>query len=348
MQNECELQVSTPEAMGLDPDKLNALIHWLDELEGSNIHSLLIARSGLLAFEHYRTGTDEHWRKPLGEVAHGAHVLHDLRSVTKVVTGLLVGKALQDNLIADLDQPVFSYFPDYGDLCTDGKDGIRLHHLLTMSAGLEWNENVSAADPNHGELRLWQSSDRMRTALEPRLVTEPGTVWNYSGGCTELLGEVLKRVSGKPLDEFAQSALFDPLAISDVEWARHSDGSPSASGGLRMRSRDLAKIGMTVADGGKWSGQQVLPEAWIETSLTAHIGAHDRLFYYGYHWWLGRSLVSGRSVSWAAGIGLGGQRLFVIPELNMALAITAGHYADAMQAWLPLTILNRFILAAVD
>jgi CubicO group peptidase (beta-lactamase class C family) len=116
---------------------------------------------------------------------------------------------------------------------------------------------------------------------------------------------------------------------------------------LRLRVTDLAKIGQLVVDGGRWNGTQLLPASWIEQSLTPQIGMDDRLFFYGFHWWLGRSLIGGREIPWAAGIGLGGQRLFVVPSLSLVVVITAGHYTDAMQSWLPSTILNRFVLTAL-
>ena len=90
-----------------------------------------------------------------------------------------------------------------------------------------------------------------------------------------------------------------------------------------------------------------MPAHWIEQSLTPQIGADDRLFFYGFHWWLGRSFVQGREITWAAGIGLGGQRLFVVPALSLSVAITAGLYADPMQSWVPLVILNRYVLGAI-
>lgn len=337
-----------PEMAGIEAETLSAVCQWLDTVPKSNIHSILVARHGALVFEHYRTGSDERWREALPDLNHGIEVRHDLRSVTKVVTGLLVGKALEQHLIASLDEPVFSFFPEYGDLRTPEKDLICLRDLLTMSAGLDWDENVPADDPRHGEMRLWRSDDLVRTALEPQLTSASGATWNYSGGCTELLAAILRKVSGKPIDEYAGEVLFTPLAIQNVEWARHPDGSLSGSGGLRMCSRDLARIGQLVIGNGNWDGEQVLTTSWIEQSLTPQIGVDDRLFFYGYHWWLGRSLVNRREVRWAAGIGLGGQRLFVIPELDLVVVITVGHYSDSMQAWLPLVILNRFVLPAVN
>ncbi len=326
---------------------MSGVADWLDGLSGSNVHGIAVARNGVMAFQHYRSGRDERWRQDLGTVVHGPDVKHDIRSVTKVVTGLLVGDALARKVFPDLETPIFDVFPEYSDLRSPGKDRIRLRHLLTMSCGLDWDENLPPEDPMNGEVRLASSQDRLRTALEPPLLWEPGSVCNYSGACTELLGAVLQKVSGKPIDAIAREVLLGPLGITDFEWGCHADGIPSASGGLRLRAPDLAKIGQVVVDGGLWHGCPLLPAAWIAQSLTPQIGMHDRLFFYGFHWWLGRSLVGGREISWAAGIGLGGQRIFVIPELSLVAVITAGHYADAMQSWLPLAILNRFILGAI-
>jgi CubicO group peptidase (beta-lactamase class C family) len=149
------------------------------------------------------------------------------------------------------------------------------------------------------------------------MLTAPGLDWNYSGGSAELLGAVLRKVTGKPIDAFARDALFEPLKITDVELARHADGSPSASGGLRMRSRDIAKIGQLVAARGLWDGREIVPGRWIDDSIAPQIGAADRLYFYGYHWWLGRSLVCRKEFTWAAVVGLGGQRIYVVPSLEL-------------------------------
>lgn len=331
-----------------DQARFDAVVKWLDLLPGSNIHSIVVARHDTVVFEHYRDGDDRRWGTELPNASHGPECLHDLRSATKSIVGLLFGIACTRGLIPDLDVPVFDYFPDYSELRAPGKERIFVRHLLTMSAGLAWDENVPVSDPNHGEMRMWRSSDTIRTALEADLVEEPGTHWNYSGGSSELLGSILRRVTGKPLDGFARTEMFDPLGIADVEWLRHADGNASASGGLRMRSRDLAKIGQLVIGNGVWQGVQIVARHWIKESIKPQIGASDRLYFYGYHWWLGRSLVNHRPVAWASAIGLGGQRLFVVPAFGLSVVVTAGHYADTMQGWLPLALLNRFILPVVD
>jgi hypothetical protein len=198
--------MAAPEAVGMRSEVLSAVAGWLDDLAGSNVHGIAVARHGRMIFQHYRSGRDECWRGSLGTVVHGPEVKHDVRSVTKVVIGLLVGHAVGRGLISDLDMPLFDVLPDYLDLRTLGKDRILLRHLLAMSAGLEWDENLPLGDPANGERRLWQARDRLRTALEPALLWEPGSVWAYSGGCTELLAAVLRvRHAGRCLR--ARSAL---------------------------------------------------------------------------------------------------------------------------------------------
>jgi CubicO group peptidase (beta-lactamase class C family) len=132
--------IATPESAGLRSEPLRKLVEWLDGFGQANIHSVLVVRHGKLSFEHYRAGEDECWGEPLGNVAHGPDSKHDLRSVTKSVISLLLGIALDRKLIRDIDESVINWFPQYSDLRTPEKERISPRHLLTMSAGLEWNE----------------------------------------------------------------------------------------------------------------------------------------------------------------------------------------------------------------
>src|SRR5262245_21256369 len=134
-------RVSRPEAFDLDPRELDALVGWLDGLTDSNVHSVLIVRHGVSVFEHYRRGADCQWGTRLPDVMHGPETKHDLRSVTKSVTGLMTGIAVERQLIPNISVPVFKYFPEYAELRTPDKDSIQLRHLITMSAGNESDLN---------------------------------------------------------------------------------------------------------------------------------------------------------------------------------------------------------------
>ena len=156
----------------------------------------------------------------------------------KSVTALVLGMAIDHGWIKSVDTPVLSFFPEYADLRTPEKDRITLRHILTMSSGLDWHESdVPYTDAANSEIRMDTAPDPYRFALEQPMVAPPGQIWNYNSGSTELLGAVLRKATGKPLDQLARTMLFGPLGITDVEWYRYAQDNPSAAAGLRLRPR---------------------------------------------------------------------------------------------------------------
>lgn len=224
---------------------------------------------------------------------------------------------------------------------------VTLRHLLTMSAGLDWNEAIPYTDPANSERQMVDASDRCRYALERERVAAPGTHFGYNGGLSMLLAEVVQRATRRPLDAIAAETLFGPLGITDLDWLSYADGTPNAASGLRLCAPDLAKIGQLVLDEGQWAGRQVLSRRWISESTAAHIGA-EGLFFYGFHWWLGRSLIARREITWIAALGYGGQRLVVIPKMGIVVVVFAGLYANpALALTVGDVILREHVLAAV-
>ena len=266
----------------------------------------------------------------------------------KSVTALVLGMAIDHGWIKSVDTPVLSFFPEYADLRAPEKDRITLRHLLTMSSGLDWHEfDVPYTDAANSEIRMDTAPDPYRFALEQPMVAPPGQIWNYNSGSTELLGAVLRKATGKPLDQLARTMLFGPLGITDVEWYRYAQDNPSAAAGLRLRPRDLAKIGQVVLQHGAWNGKRLVSASWVGASTTPQINGQG-VFFYGYQFWLGRSLVDKHVVDWAAAWGLGGQRVFIVPDLDLVVVVTAGLYRSDMQAQVPLKILNQYVLNAVQ
>jgi Beta-lactamase len=141
-------------------------------------------------------GEDTAWGTPLGRIAFDAGLRHDLRSITKSITSILLGVILDRGLIKSLDEPVFSYFPEYADLKTPEKAQINLRHLLTMSSGLAWNEYIPYSEPANSERRMMVDPDRHRYVLKQPSVRPAGAAYNYNGGLTALLGAILQRMSG--------------------------------------------------------------------------------------------------------------------------------------------------------
>src|SRR5215510_97743 len=260
-----EWPAAAPEIVGLASATLCPMFQWLNVAKESNVHAMLVVRHGKLVFEHYLSGSDEAWGSPIGNVAFGPEVRHDLRSVTKSVIALLLGIAIDRGLIKDVDPPVLSFFPEYADLRTPEKDRITLRHLVTMSAGLEWHElDIPYSNAANSYIRMDAASDPYRFTLQQAVVAPPGEIWNYNSGGTEVIAAVLRKAAGKPVDDFAREKLFGPLGITDVEWPRYANGNAIAGGALRLRPRDLAKIGQLVLQRGEWAGTQVVSASWID------------------------------------------------------------------------------------
>src|SRR5262249_3781630 len=161
-----------------------------------------------------------------GRVSFGAETLHDLRSVTKSIVGLLYGIALERGLVPPPEAPLLPSFPEYPDLAADPQRmRLTVGHALPMTLGLAWDEiDRPYTDPANSEIAMENAADRYRFVLERPIVAEPGTRWTYSGGAVALIGALIARGAGKPLPEFAREALFEPLGISAFDWAAGQDG----------------------------------------------------------------------------------------------------------------------------
>ncbi len=341
-------QLATPESVGLSKAALCPIVKWLAESKDDNVHAVLVVRHGRLVFEQYFTGGDEHLGRNVGSVTFGPTVRHDERSMTKSVVSLLMGIAIDRGWIKSVDAPVFSFFPEHASLATPAKNRITIRDLLTMSSGLEWHEeDVPYTSSQNSENLMAASSDQLQYVLSQNVVAAPGQIWNYSSGSTELLGAILKKATGKGVDELAATLLFAPLGITDFTWYKNLDGRPHAAGGLRLRPRDLARIGQMILQRGSWNGTQVVPAAWIEQATSPHIMG-EGLFFYGYQFWLGRSLANGHPVDWPSAVGLGGQRLFVLPSLDMVVVVNSGMYKSERQGIVSLKVLDRYVMPSVE
>src|SRR5215207_1033713 len=339
--------IASQAKVGLDAAKLCQLDAFSAQWPTANVHAVVVVRNGKLVMERYFAGEDERWGDKLGRVTYGPETKHDLRSISKSVTSLLVGIARSEGKFPALDSSVFDAFPDYADLKTPEKARITFRDLLTMSAGLAWEENLPWNDPRNNEREMIMAADPFRYILSQPGAVPPGTVYAYSGGGTSLLGETLVRSTGRPLRDYAREKLFQPIDASDFEWLDAGvSGRLGAFGSLRMRPRDAAKLGRLLLTGGQWNGKQVIPAGWTAESIKPRING-EGLFFYGYQWWLGRSFRNGGELTWAAGVGLGGQRLYVVPALDLVVMINAGHYRDGLQGPIPFGIFNRVVLPAV-
>jgi CubicO group peptidase (beta-lactamase class C family) len=342
--------IVSPENVGIDGARLCAIEPRL-KLTDSDLHAVVIARHGKLAFEQYFSGIDKPWGKPEERYDYDAKTLHDMRSASKSVTALLVGIAIDRRMIKSVNEPVVEFFPELSALRTAGWDSITPRHLLTMSSGIKWDEQLPWSDPSNDEPHLAFDPDPIRYVLSKPIAVPPDTMWVYNGGGMELLGNIIERASGKPLDAFAREFLFNPLGVTDFEWKAYAkNGKIAAAAGLRLRPRDAAKIGQLMLSDGVWNGRQVVPPDWTRQSVIPRfqaIGYFGGTLFYGYQWWLGRSLAEGKEVRWIAAFGWGGQRIFVVPELDMVVMMTSGLYGKPKEGLAQLDILANVIIPSV-
>ena len=311
----------------------------------SGLHAVLVLRSGQLVLQRYYEGHDENWGRPLGPVAFKTDTLHDLRSVTKSVVGLLYGIALDRRLVPPPDAPLLAQFPEYPDLASDPqRQQLTIEHALTMTMGLEWNEQIPYTDPANSEIAMERAPDRYRFILERPVAAAPGARWIYGGNAPALLGRIIAKGAGRSLPDFAREALFEPLGIPAFEWSAGVDGVPSAASGLRLTAGDLARIGELVRTRGQWRERQIVSSAWIEASVRPAVETGDGLAY-GRQWFLGEAPAAGMPRRWIGGFGNGGQRLWIMPSIGITAVILAGNY-NAPDGWVfPTRVWREIILA---
>jgi len=348
----------SPSEAGFTSDPVALLDKAIAEKRVWNLHGVVIVRHGRLVLEHYFEGDDNARGRPLGNVEFNPDTLHDLRSVSKSIVGLLYGVALADGRVPSPETPLFASFPEYADLASDpARNRWTIQHVLTMTMGTDWDElSVPYSDPTNSEIAMDRAPDRYRFVLGGPVVMDPSKRWIYNGGATALLARIIAKSTGESLQVFAREALFDPLGIGPTEWFTDRSGEAIATSGLRMTPRDLARVGLMMLNGGIWSNRRVVPEEWIERSTSPMVDV-DEIRQYGYHWYLGKfafTVATGprwdRSQLerfWGA-MGNGGQRLFVFPGLDLVVAITAGNY-DTPDQWVPPTrVIREVVLPAIS
>ena len=319
----------TPTAAGFDAARLETLLARMLNGE-TNLHGVIVERHGRLVAERYRRGPDRTVYSLFArDRDFGPTVRHDTRSVGKSVLSLLLGIARQQGRLGNLAAPVLDFYPEYAELAAPERRAITLEHLLTMSSGFQWHEGGRGRDDEH---RLYWKWTPTHYALSRPIAAPPGSTFTYNSGGTAVLADLLVRATGIPLRDFARRNLFEPLGISDWEWVGDLQGRPMAFTGLRLRPRDLAKLGRLVLDHGRWRGRQVVPEDWLAASLQPRLPTGFDGLQYGYQWWAGTLAWQGRQLTWNAAFGNGGQRLFLVPELDLTVVIAAGAYDDLAAA----------------
>lgn len=289
-----------PEDVGMDSRELTRMLTRVSELE-LDLHGLIMVRNGRVFLECY-----PHPYSPTD--------LHNVKSVSKSIMSAMVGIALEEGIIESLDETVYDYFPQYFTEDMDPrKKAITLRHLLTMTSGLELDEN----GPITG--LIFNSDDWIAATLGRPLVEDPGTTYNYSTALSHIMSGVLTEAGGHGLLQLCEKYLFGPLGISQARWRQGPKGYYVGGAELFLTPRDLARFGMLYLNNGQWNGRSLVSKAWVVESTSGHVSIPGSNQRYGYWWYV-------NDEGFINAIGWGGQGISYHPETNIVSVTTSANH----------------------
>lgn len=302
---------------GLDSSVAHAIVRGVLDGSYADLHGVLVYRHGRLVLEEYFYGY--HRDRP-----------HQMRSATKSVVSALAGIAIGQGLLSGEEERVLARLP-YADLANPHpqKEALTLGDLLTHRTGLacdDWD-----GDSPGNEVRVMESEDWVKFFLDLPVVDARGGRARYCSAGVVTAGRMVERAAGEPLPAYAQRVLFDPLGIrpDDVRWNFTLAAENARTiAQLYLRPRDMLKFGILFRQEGRWGGRQVIPAEWVRRSTARHTQIDD--LGYGYLWWhqwLAVPTEDGtRRVDMVVATGNGGQKIFLVPSLDLVAVFTGGAY----------------------
>jgi len=279
----------------------------------------------------------------------GSDSLHRTKSVTKSVTSILIGMAIDQGYINNVDETVGDYLYEYLTPADSILARVSIRELLTMTGGFDWNE---LTDPEWIYWNSWiLSEDHFLYALRVPIIHEPGTHFTYCTPGCQILSGIFTKATGQTLKAFAEEKLFTPLGIEgDRPWGEDHQGYNYGGVTLQLKARDMLKIGQLFLNNGVFHGQQVVPESWVSSSTSPQFENHNSMYFsdhYGFLWWIGDQ--HGRNYYFANGYG--GQFICVFPDLNLLVIAQSelnNDYHEPGEQWMnTLSLIMNDILPAV-
>jgi len=361
---------SSPEEQGIDGALLSELDTKFSSGDYGYIDGFLVIRNGYLVYEktydhdYTKIGSkieknpildrqdnlEFNYYHPDYHPFYQGTKLHTLQSATKSIASTVIGIAIGRNEIPGVDVKVLDYFKDRDvENVDERKKSMTLEDLLTMRSGFEWYENLPLEDLNNSVTQLEKCDDWINFTINHAMEFDPGTVFEYCSGASELLAAITKKSTGLHADEYAEKHLFQPLGITRYHWKKTPKGFPDTLGGLYLEARDLAKIGYLFLNDGIWDGARILPESWAQVSVSPHVADvapdNDKVnTAYGYQWWLPPYDDQSEEYMFAA-MGFGGQYMVVAPKYNLIAVFNGWNIFD--KPGMPLSeVLSDYILKA--
>ena len=352
--------VSTPEDQGLESAPFLALDSLIRTGAFGNIDRMVVVRNGYLVVNEryprdYRAISHGHasdlgcgydscdspdqiqqynYLHPEFHPYYQGRDVHSLQSVTKSVTSILIGIAIERGEIESVGAPLPIFFQDYDLSGIDERlYQATLDDLLTMRSGIEWHESDRPLDSTNTTIQLEASQDWIQFTLDQPMDADPGERWVYNSGGSHLMSGVVRSATGEFVDAYAEQYLFAPLGIDDYHWKTTPTGYPDTEGGLYLEAEQLAKIGYLYLRGGTWDGTAIVSEEWVAASVARQAETGNRAGWgYGYQWW---RVDTDEAEVWA-GLGFGGQFLFVLPEDDMVGVINSWNlFGDRVRSIFP-------------
>jgi len=295
-------RISTPEAQGFDSEVLVTLLERI-KAEELDIHSIILMRNSHVFFEFYAYPFNE--KTP-------QHAM----SVGKSFVSTLTGIALAEGAIPNLNIPIIDSFPEIRPSIDDPRKlKITLRQALNMTTGFDiGDDNISALNA------IMKNDSWIKGTWEQKMSHEPGEAFNYASFVSHLIAQVTQHAVKEELLGYARKKLLDPIGIGPVQAQRDPQGNWFGAGGLWMTAQDMLRFGMLYLHEGRWGETQVVAENWVKEATKNQIGnlkaktggvEHD---HYGYQWWVFDNAY--------AAVGVGGQQIFIIPELDFVAVVT--------------------------
>jgi len=349
------IETASLESVGMATGPIRAMMDYINGVEMHRIHDILILKNDRLVFEEYFPGYAFIWNSPGSDgewMEYTRETDHFMASVSKSVTSVVAGCAVKEGLLPNLNRTVLDCFPEYGDVLVGQKAAITLYHLITMTSGLAFDENTYPyGDPRNDISAMFAAADPIRYVLERPLTSTPGSQFFYNSGTTNVLAAEVARAAGMNFLDYANLRLFNPMNTQGGVWHVFPSGDTFASGGLFLRPRELAKIGLLFLNDGLWQGEQIVTPDWINRSQQQHVATSgfpaDFGYGYGYLWWIRDFAGGGTNYRCYFAAGWGDQYMFIIPALDMIIVFNCGNYQVNARIS-PFDLVEEYILEALN
>ena len=302
---------ATPESQGISSDLFAALLRELDASKDTEMHHFMALRHGKVIcecdFAPYPKGM---W-----------HITH---SMCKSITGMAIGMLIEEEKLK-LDENIYDIFPDHINAFSKiFRPVITVENLLTMTSGITFNESG-----------IVSGNDWLGSFLNASVNGKPGTEFQYNSLNTYVLSAIVTKRTGETLTEYLTPRLFGPLGITKYYWETCPKGITKGGWGLFLCAEDMAKLGQLYLQRGKWNGQQLVSEYWIEISTARHLKTQNDTYGYGYQLWMEQ-----RPGSFEYN-GMLGQNVIIYPDMDMVLVTNAGN-KEMFQDCIMLNILRKY------